>query len=175
MEGAPRFEDTKMRADDPQAFWDSTGKIWASGGYAGKYAGVFVSTSSPGGGQETTIINSLSTLTHHGIIYVPLGYSQTFALLTDFSEVHGGEFVRVHETILRVLPTLSVHRQDPLGALEPSPEQTDLVSQLLMKFRSPTFKGNSFTKLCPGSNFEDVDRQLLPCGSVKRDINRTKV
>lgn len=32
----------------------------------------------------------MSTLTHHGIIYVPLGYAKAFGQLTDLSEVHGG-------------------------------------------------------------------------------------
>lgn len=32
----------------------------------------------------------MSTLAHHGIIYVPLGYAKSFAQLTDLSEVHGG-------------------------------------------------------------------------------------
>lgn len=73
-----------------KTFWDSTGKQWQSGGYWGKYAGVFVSTGTAGGGQESTVINALSTLTHHGIIYVPLGYKTTFALLADLSEVRGG-------------------------------------------------------------------------------------
>lgn len=73
-----------------KAFWDSTGKQWQSGGYWGKYAGVFVSTATPGGGQESTVINALSTLAHHGIIYVPLGYKTTFPLLADLSEVRGG-------------------------------------------------------------------------------------
>lgn len=73
-----------------KAFWDSTGKQWQTGGYWGKYAGIFVSTATPGGGQESTVINALSTLTHHGIIYVPLGYKTTFPLLADLSEVRGG-------------------------------------------------------------------------------------
>ncbi|KAF5364617.1 hypothetical protein D9758_005631 [Tetrapyrgos nigripes] len=73
-----------------KAFWDTTGQLWFSGALAGKYASVFVSTASPGGGQETTVVNSLSTLTHHGIIYVPLGYSTTFSQLTNLDEVHGG-------------------------------------------------------------------------------------
>jgi NAD(P)H dehydrogenase (quinone) len=73
-----------------KAFWDSTGSLWASGALAGKYAGVFVSTSGPGGGQETTVYNSLSVLAHHGIIYIPLGYKHAFAQLTNLEEVHGG-------------------------------------------------------------------------------------
>ncbi|PMD25212.1 benzoquinone reductase [Hyaloscypha hepaticicola] len=73
-----------------KAFWDSTGGQWGTGGYWGKYAGIFVSTGTPGGGQESTVIASISTLTHHGIIYVPLGYAKTFPQLTNLSEVRGG-------------------------------------------------------------------------------------
>jgi NAD(P)H dehydrogenase (quinone) len=73
-----------------KTFWDKTGKQWSSGGFWGKYAGIFVSTASPGGGQESTAIAAMSTLTHHGIIYVPLGYAKTFGQLTNLSEVHGG-------------------------------------------------------------------------------------
>jgi NAD(P)H dehydrogenase (quinone) len=32
----------------------------------------------------------MSTLAHHGIIYVPLGYATAFGQLTNLSEVHGG-------------------------------------------------------------------------------------
>jgi NAD(P)H dehydrogenase (quinone) len=73
-----------------KAFWDTTGAQWASGAYWGKYAGVFVSTGTQGGGQESTVIASLSTLAHHGIIYVPLGYKNTFAQLANLSEIRGG-------------------------------------------------------------------------------------
>lgn len=73
-----------------KTFWDKTGGIWQSGGYWGKYAGVFVSTATLGGGQESTVISSMSTLAHHGIIYVPLGYKTVFAQLGDVSEVRGG-------------------------------------------------------------------------------------
>ncbi|KAF9491756.1 flavoprotein WrbA [Pleurotus eryngii] len=73
-----------------KAFWDSTGGLWASGALAGKYASVFVSTAGQGGGQESTAIASLSTLTHHGLIYVPLGYAKAFKQLSDLSEVRGG-------------------------------------------------------------------------------------
>ena len=39
---------------------------------------------------EVTVLSSISTLTHHGIIFVPLGYSTTFAQLANLSEVRGG-------------------------------------------------------------------------------------
>lgn len=73
-----------------RAFWDGTGPQWASGAYKGKYAGLFVSTASAGGGQELTAITTMSTLAHHGIIYVPLGYGAAFPILADLSEVRGG-------------------------------------------------------------------------------------
>jgi len=73
-----------------KAFWDKTGGQWASGGFWGKYAGVFISTGTQGGGQESTAIAAMSTLTHHGFVYVPLGYKHTFAILSDLSEVRGG-------------------------------------------------------------------------------------
>ncbi|KAF9240425.1 flavoprotein-like protein [Melanogaster broomeanus] len=73
-----------------KAFWDATGGLWAKGALAGKFAGVFVSTGTPGGGQESTIISSLSTLVHHGMIFVPLGYKLTFAQLANVTEVRGG-------------------------------------------------------------------------------------
>ncbi|KAK6460042.1 protoplast secreted protein 2 precursor [Scheffersomyces coipomensis] len=72
-----------------KAFWDATGGLWASGALYGKPAGIFVSTGTPGGGQETTVLNALSVLVHHGIIFVPLGYAKAFPQITSFEEVHG--------------------------------------------------------------------------------------
>ncbi|KAK3987785.1 putative 1,4-benzoquinone reductase [Cladorrhinum sp. PSN332] len=73
-----------------KAFWDKTGGIWQSGGYWGKHAGVFISTASQGGGQESTALAAMSTFAHHGLIYVPLGYAKAFGILTDLSAVRGG-------------------------------------------------------------------------------------
>ena len=73
-----------------KAFWDTTGGLWASGGLWGKYAGLFVSTAGPGGGQESTAIAAMSTFAHHGVIYVPLGYARAFGQLTNLEVVHGG-------------------------------------------------------------------------------------
>jgi len=73
-----------------KTFWDSTGKLWATGGLHRKFASIFFSTASPGGGQETTALNTMSSLVHQGMIFVPLGYKNTFAQLTNLNEVHGG-------------------------------------------------------------------------------------
>ena len=73
-----------------KACWDKTGSQWTSGAFWGKMAGIFVSTGTSGGGQESTALAAMSTLAHHGIIYVPLGYKETFAEMTNLTEVHGG-------------------------------------------------------------------------------------
>jgi multimeric flavodoxin WrbA len=73
-----------------KAFWDTTGGQWGSGAYWGKYAGIFVSSGTQGGGQESTALAAMSTLTHHGIIYVPLGYKTSFPILGNLSEIRGG-------------------------------------------------------------------------------------
>ncbi|KAK0735063.1 quinone oxidoreductase [Lasiosphaeria miniovina] len=73
-----------------KAFWDKSGKQWSSGGFYGKLAGFFLSTASMGGGQESTALAAISTLAHHGILYVPFGYAKAFAQLVDVTEVRGG-------------------------------------------------------------------------------------
>ncbi|KAK2464696.1 hypothetical protein APHAL10511_003272 [Amanita phalloides] len=73
-----------------KAFWDSTGSLWTAGALSGKFASIFVSTGTLGGGQEMTAANTISTLAHHGINFVPLGYKHAFAQLANITEVHGG-------------------------------------------------------------------------------------
>ncbi|CAJ2499780.1 Uu.00g026330.m01.CDS01 [Anthostomella pinea] len=73
-----------------KTFWDKTGGQWMKGSYYGKMAGFFISTASLGGGQESTAIAAMSTLTHHGIIYVPLGFAKASEQMSDLAEVHGG-------------------------------------------------------------------------------------
>jgi NAD(P)H dehydrogenase (quinone) len=73
-----------------KSFWDATGQLWQQGKLYGKFAGVFVSTGGPGGGQESTPLATLSTFAHHGIIFIPLGYARAFGQLSNLSEAHGG-------------------------------------------------------------------------------------
>ncbi|KXN80672.1 Protoplast secreted protein 2 [Leucoagaricus sp. SymC.cos] len=73
-----------------KAFWDATGGLWSQSALAGKYASVFVSTGCPGGGTEVTVLSLMSTLTHHGIIFVPLGYKTVFNEIANIDEAHGG-------------------------------------------------------------------------------------
>ncbi|EMB2840649.1 NAD(P)H:quinone oxidoreductase [Pseudomonas aeruginosa] len=68
-------------------FLDQTGGLWAKGALVGKLASVFTSTGT-GGGQEMTITSTWTTLAHHGMIIVPIGYSDP--ALFDISQVGGG-------------------------------------------------------------------------------------
>ena len=72
-----------------KAFWDATGGLWASGALAGKPTAIFVSTGTQGGGQETTALTAMGNFVHHGMVFVPNGY--TFgAGLFSVDEVRGG-------------------------------------------------------------------------------------
>ena len=57
-------------------FLDSTGGMWMKGALENKPAGVFTSTSSMHGGQETTLITMMMPLLHHGMVIVGLPYSE---------------------------------------------------------------------------------------------------
>ncbi|UJJ33040.1 NAD(P)H:quinone oxidoreductase [Halopseudomonas maritima] len=56
-----------------RTFLDQTGGLWAKGALHGKVASVFTATGS-GGGQEMTITSTWTTLAHHGMILLPIGY-----------------------------------------------------------------------------------------------------
>ncbi|MDX1404395.1 MAG: NAD(P)H:quinone oxidoreductase [Woeseiaceae bacterium] len=56
-------------------FLDGTGSEWLSGTLAGKPAGVFTSTSTLHGGQETTLISMALPLLHHGMLIVGIPYT----------------------------------------------------------------------------------------------------
>jgi NAD(P)H dehydrogenase (quinone) len=68
-------------------FLDQTGGLWVKGALVGKVGSVFTSTGT-GGGNESTIISFVTTLMHHGMIYVGLPYA--CPELADISEVKGG-------------------------------------------------------------------------------------
>lgn len=70
-----------------RTFLDQTGGLWVNGGLVGKVASVFTSTGT-GGGEETTIASTWTTLAHHGMVIVPIGYATSE--LFDISQVGGG-------------------------------------------------------------------------------------
>ncbi|MBK1647140.1 NAD(P)H:quinone oxidoreductase [Rhabdochromatium marinum] len=63
-------------------FLDGTSALWLKGALAGKPAGVFTSTSSLHGGQETTLTSMMLPLLHHGMMILGLPYSETDLLHT---------------------------------------------------------------------------------------------
>lgn len=69
-------------------FLDRTGNLWQQGALVGKVGGVFVSTASQHGGQETTITSFHSFLLHQGMIVVGVPYS--CAELLNMDEISGG-------------------------------------------------------------------------------------
>lgn len=67
-------------------FWDSTAALWLSGDLVGKPAGVFSSSSSMHGGQETTLMSMMLPLFHHGMLLVGIPYTEPTLNMT----VRGG-------------------------------------------------------------------------------------
>ena len=57
-------------------FLDGTATDWLAGSLAGKPAGVFTSTSSLHGGQETTLLSMALPLLHHGMVLVGVPYRE---------------------------------------------------------------------------------------------------
>ena len=71
-----------------KAFLDSTGKLWSNGALNRKFAGLFFSTATQHGGQETTAFTAITYFAHHGIIYVP--NPSGIANLGKVDEIIGG-------------------------------------------------------------------------------------
>ncbi len=59
-----------------KSFFDSTTEEWFNNTLENKLGGVFTSTSSLHGGQETTLISMMFPLIHHGMIIVGVPYSE---------------------------------------------------------------------------------------------------
>jgi NAD(P)H dehydrogenase (quinone) len=57
-------------------FLDGTSALWVGGTLAGKPAGVFTSTQTLHGGQETTLLSMMMPLLHHGMIIVGIPYTE---------------------------------------------------------------------------------------------------
>ena len=63
-------------------FLDGTSNLWLTGALVGKPAGVFTSTASLHGGQESTLLSMLLPLMHHGMLITGLPYSESALLHT---------------------------------------------------------------------------------------------
>lgn len=77
-----------MRSNEE--FLDQTGGLWAKGALIGKVGSVFVSAGTQHGGQETTIITTMISLLHYGMILV--GVPPSEKRLSTSTEISGGSF-----------------------------------------------------------------------------------
>ncbi len=57
-------------------FIDSTAGLWLDAALSGKPAGVFTSSQTMHGGQESTLLSMMLPLLHHGMVLVGLPYSE---------------------------------------------------------------------------------------------------
>jgi NAD(P)H dehydrogenase (quinone) len=94
---------------------DSTASIWLEGKLEGKPAGVFTSTGSTHGGQETTLVTMMIPLIHLGMIIVGVPYSTDGMLHT---EARGGT------------PYGATTIAGPRGELQPTPEDLAIAKAL---------------------------------------------
>lgn len=91
-------------------FLDGTSGLWLTGELVGKPAGVFTSTASLHGGQESTLLSMLLPLLHHGMLVLGLPYSESALLETrgggtpygasHHAGVDGKRLLDEHETAL---------------------------------------------------------------------------
>ncbi|KAG7667391.1 hypothetical protein Ndes2526B_g04089 [Nannochloris sp. 'desiccata'] len=79
-----------MMAAQMKAMFDATGGHWQSGALVNKPAGIFFSTATQNGGQETTAFTAVTQLAHHGMIFCPPGYSMPGGKLFGLDAPHGG-------------------------------------------------------------------------------------
>mmetsp|Transcript_22962 Transcript_22962/g.39393 ORF Transcript_22962/g.39393 Transcript_22962/m.39393 type:complete len:205 (+) Transcript_22962:134-748(+) len=70
-----------------RTFLDATGGLWMKGALVGKVGSVFTSTATQHGGQETTLISTITSLLHHGFVIVGLPY--TFQAQTTPDQIIG--------------------------------------------------------------------------------------
>lgn len=84
-----------------KSFIDSTASQWLNGTLAGKPAAVFTSTSSPHGGQESTLLSMMLPLLHHGMLLVGLPYSEPGLARTEGggSPYGAGHLARTHGAV----------------------------------------------------------------------------
>jgi len=64
-------------------FLESCGPLWVTGALVNKVAGVFTSSGTMHGGNETTLISMMLPLMHLGYVIVPMGYTHPGVMDTD--------------------------------------------------------------------------------------------
>ena len=64
-------------------FLEQTTELWMSGALIGRPAGLFTSTSTLHGGQESTLLSMMLPLLHHGMLITGVPYSESELLTTQ--------------------------------------------------------------------------------------------
>ena len=98
-----------------KALIDSTPQLWLNGEMEGKPAGVFTSTASTHGGQETTLLTMMVPLLHLGMLIVGVPYSLPGMIHT---EARGGT------------PYGATTIAGPRGELQPTPDDLAIAKAL---------------------------------------------
>lgn len=96
-------------------FLDSTSALWLCGSLAGKPAGVFTSTASQHGGQESTLLSMMLPLLHHGMLIAGLPYTEPELLSTDNGGTPYGASHRAGADADRRLDPVEAHLCRALG------------------------------------------------------------
>jgi NAD(P)H dehydrogenase (quinone) len=104
---------------------DSTGSLWLKGEMEGKPAGVFTSTASTHGGQETTLLTMMVPLLHLGMLIVGVPYSTEGMIHT---EARGGT------------PYGATTIAGPQGELQPAPGDLTIARALGRRVAEITHK-----------------------------------
>jgi NAD(P)H dehydrogenase (quinone) len=113
-----------MAAQMKQLF-DSTVSLWLKGAMEGKPAGVFTSTASTHGGQETTLLTMMVPLLHFGMLIVGTPYSIPGM---NHTEARGGT------------PYGASTIAGGQGELQPAPEDLDIARALGQRVAEVTAK-----------------------------------
>lgn len=95
-------------------FLDGTGSEWLSGTLSGKPGGVFTSTSTLHGGQETTLLTMALPLIHHGMLLVGIPFTEA-ALST--TTTGGSPYGASHVSWSRDADSLSAEEKELAQAL----------------------------------------------------------
>lgn len=95
-------------------FLDTTSTLWISGTLAGKPAGVFTSTSTQHGGQETTLLSMMLPLLHHGMLLVGLPFTED---AINQTQTGGTPYGASHVAGVGKHPPLSEHEKQLARAL----------------------------------------------------------
>ncbi len=108
-----------------KALIDSTAQLWLNGEMEGKPAGVFTSTASTHGGQETTLLTMMVPLLHLGMLIVGVPYSLPGMIHT---EARGGT------------PYGASTIAGPRGELQPTPDDLEIAKALGRRVAEVTAK-----------------------------------